>query len=510
MCNPRSRAAVLAFLAVMTAQMSGCWVQLPGAPAGMDGVSTPQDHAGEAGAACPLLDPDSLQAMGFTVRWHAEMKESHPVRLYLGNRSFNSPVASSKPFQLVYVETEEATLHAFDRQDGCYRWIHPLLGRLQVPPGEGPAAAYVVSENGLESLDPLTGRNLWSQRLPFRPVSEAVANDYYLGLSGSDGSVYAYKLRMSDDGASGGVRQLHEILWHWPVGNPLEVAPVIPPDAGSQMLGVGGDGVLVSRSLPEGSVRWRYPYQDGARSLQMGPVRSALAYDLLPMPGRGRPECALFVGSMDHHLMALDPAGGTPLGGYLATDAIESKPLVVSYIRAGVSPDWTLVREVYCLSRDGDLASLRIEDAHRARRDASGAPVMDDKKRLQWQSEGEDADDVTGGGLEASAPAGGEASTEGMSVRRPMRGIHWTFRTLWVAHDVARVVGRGRWGVFVESSDGRLKYLDESGRERWSRSLQGVQVLPTNPANPLREDGEISALFLLDASGVVWCLEEKR
>ncbi len=493
MRNPSLLASGLAVL------LAGCWIDpvevSPSAPPAATPavpVAAPVPADRSASGACPLLEPAALEAMGFTVRWHSEVKASTPVHLYLGEH-------------VCYLETAESTVHAIDRQDGYYRWIHPLRGPLQVPPGEGDGVAYFASSSVLDAVDLGTGKVDWTQRLPFRPVTEPAANDFYLGMGASDGSVYAFRLRESDPKAPGGFRVTHDLLWHWSVGNPLQAPPVLPRDAAEQMLGVGGNGELESRALPDGRTRWRYPYH-GA----MGPVRGAVAYDLLSLSGQERPERALLVGSLDHHLLALDPQGGTLLASYLATDAIEVKPLVLSYVKPGVTPDWTVVRETYCLSLDGRLACLRTEDAHKAKRDASGAPLLDDKKRPQWLSEEEDGDDVYGGESEEAARPAGDPAEDG-AIRRPVRRpLHWELRCLWTADDVARVICRGRSGIYVQGRDGRLRLLDESGRERWSRSLEGVAALSANPSNPFREGAEDPSLYLLDAHGIVWCLEEKR
>ena len=73
---------------------------------------------------------------------------------------------------------------------------------------------------------------------------------------------------------------------------------------------------------------------------------------------------------------------------------------------------------------------------------------------------------------------------------------------------VARIVCRGRSGLYVIGRDNRLRLLDEAGKERWSCELDGVLDLPTNGVNPFRETTEPGAFFLLDASGTIWCLEE--
>ncbi|GEM_PF-5379331 len=479
MRNPRLLAASLAALS-----LAGC---------GSDTSSRREVPQGfDASSVCPLLESSSLKGMGLEVRWHSEVKESHGVRLFLGKRH-------------CYVETAESTVHALDRRDGYYRWIQALKGPLQTPPGEGPSSAYFASGNSLEAVDLSTGRRLWQENLPFRPITPPAANDGFLGMGAANGSVYVLRLRQSDATVPGGIRQTHDVLWHWSVGNPLQAVPVLPPDSSAQILAVGGDGLLECRSLPDGKARWRYPYR-GA----MGPVGGAMVYDFLPLAEKERPQRALFVGSMDHHLLALDPEGGTLLASYLATDAIEARPLVLSHVRSGNIPDWSVIREIYCLSQDGRLASLRVEDVHRARRDPSGAPLMDDRKRLQWVPEGEDADDVSGGDVEEASlvPAEGDGSEPG-EIRRPQRHpVHWSFRCLWTADGVARVISRGRSGVYVEGFDGRLKLLDETGRERWSRSLQGVRTLTANEANPFRAGAEAPSLFLMDDGGVVWCLQE--
>ena len=471
------------------------------------------------GAAPSLLSPEGLDAAGLAVRWKAPLREAKPVRLYLGARS-------------CYVESEDHAIHALDRGSGFYKWIFPLRGALQVPPGESilpPSqsnvdgqsldTAYFVSGNVLDAVDihdperrgRESGKRLWEEKLKFVPVTAPVATDHYAALGGVDNHVYVYQLREEDPRSPGVFRRIHSRAWHYDTGGELKGGLVLPLDVPDQVISASAAGVVMSRNLTDGKFRWQYPHT-GA----MGGVLFGMTYDLTQIPQAGgkagtRLEHTLYVGALDHAIDIIDPEGGALLSRTLMTSGVEAAPLVYSRAVRGEGPDWTLVRDIYCASQDGRFTAFRVEDSHKAKRDEKGEVQKDERGNTLWLNENQDGDDVFGGeySVQAEEPKkeGEEEAAPPVKTMSKKSPIQWEARERWTAPGVARMLGRGKTGMYVVGKDGRLRLIDDAGKALWERSLEGVAGLPTDPANPYLGDG--LCLYLMDEAGTVWCLGEK-
>ena len=485
------------------------------------GCSGPLPGRADQASVPALLLPGTLESAGLKVHWKAKLREATPRHLHLGARS-------------CYVETDNRQIHALDRGNGFYKWILPLPGALQVPPGEsilGPGqgdnaardTAYFIAGNLLSAVDihdPAglgreSGRLLWTERLPFQPTTAPVATDFALAVGTSSGDVHVIQLREDDPERYGQIRRIHALAWHYDTGGEVLAPPILPADAPDQIFSAGGGGILISRNLHDGSLLWRYPYTG-----RIGAVIRALSHGVvsLPMPAAvpgakalTRVERTLYMGALDNTFQIIDPAESQLLTRMLLTDGLEHPPLVVARVLAGEAPDWTVVRDIYPVCRDGRLFAFRVEDVHRARRDEGGQPLKDDRGGLRWADEAADGDDVSGGEVEPpepKAPEGGEDENAAPKARPRAFPIRWTPRELWSVPGVERVLCRGRNGLYVIGKDRQLKLLDlASGRERWACSLAGILEVPTL----YQEDGREGAVrfHLLDEAGAIWCLEEK-
>lgn len=465
-----------------------------------------------------LALPDRLDRMGLQLRWQAKVQAPAPRRVHLGART-------------CYVEAGNV-IHALDRRSGFYKWMLELPGPLDAPPGEsvvpqtredqasGRDTAYFAAKQQLTAVDihdpRWTGRELgtmlWTQCLPFRASGTPMASDFFLACGAEDHGVYVYKLRESDPQSPGGVRRMHVKAWHYDTGGEMGGALVLPTDSPDQIIAASCGGVVMSRSLSDGSVRWRYPFE---RDRTVGGVRWGLAYDTVRHPpGKdnlaGRLERTLYVGSLDHGLDVIDPDGGLLLERVLLSEGIEVKPLVVSRVVKGEGPDWAIVRDLYCVAMDGKLFAFRVEDLHRARRGDDGQPALDEHGEPKWLSEDADGDDVFGGEeTEVITPANpDEESEEEASRRRVFRKmpLRWRLRQSWTRDGVARILCRGRNGLYVEGRDGQLWLLGKDGAPRWQEPMGGVLDLPADFTNPFEA---APAFHVLDGTGTLWCLEEK-
>lgn len=464
-----------------------------------------------------VADEAGLRTAGLAVAWKARVATGEAVSLHLGRRT-------------CYVETGDLKVHAFDRGNGFCKWILPIPGALQAAPGEAqidgtPDAvgmAYFVAANRLTAVDiddptgrgAETGRIAWTASLPCRATTPPVATDHYLAVGGADGSVHVFQLRETDVRESSGFRRTHDRAWHCNTEGEVLGAPILPPDVPGQIIVGSGAGIVSSRNLGDGSLRWRYPYEGS-----VGPVQRGMCYDVCavpspaPLPGGlkapDRVERVLVVAAMDNTLQMLDPDGGVLLSRSLLTAGVSQAPLVHTRLLRGPDPDWMLVRDVYCVARDGRLFAYRVEDAHRARRDAEGKPAMGENGTdVLWMIEANDGDDVFGGEGEPPPPLTEEEIDAGKAPpRAKVYPIQWAPRERWVAGGVERVVALGRAGLYVVGKDGRLRLLDEGGNEVWSRPLDGVVALPRVEEMP---QGDAPArIYLMDGLGQVWCLQEQ-
>ncbi len=485
------------------------------------GCSGPVPGRADQAAVPGLLSPEALESSGLVARWKATLRDATPRRLHLGARS-------------CYVETANLQVHALDRGNGFYKWIIPLAGTLQVPPGEsilGPGqgdnaardTAYFIAGNLLSAVDihdPAgqgreSGRMLWSERLPFRATTPPVATDFSLAVGTSDGDVQVFQLREVDPHGRGEIRRIHAMAWHYDTGGEVLAAPILPADVPDQILSSSGSGILMSRSLRDGTLHWRYPYEG-----RMGAVMQGFVSDVVTVPSpttglsaraASRSERTLYVGAMDNTFQIIDAEGGALLSRTLLTDGVEQPPLVLARVLAEQDPDWRVIRDIYPVCRDGRLFAFRVEDVHRVKRDEGGQPLKDERGALRWVNEVADGDDVSGGEVEAAEPAAPEGGEEENGAPKALPrefDLRWAPRELWSASGVARVLCRGRNGLYVVGTDRRLRLLDPaSGKEHWSRPLTGILEVPTLPQQGARDGA--ARLYLLDEAGAIWCLEEK-
>ncbi len=165
---------------------------------------------------------------------------------------------------LLFAQTSEAVLHAYEAETGRLLWSADLGHASGEAKGIGGNSTQIFATNAqdLIALDRSTGRVMWNQRLEAAPSSPVAANDQFVSVGLETGKVVAYSLIPSEDerfrleaGPPGG------FTWAWQTNGPVTARPLLTPivlaiasQGGKVYVALIDRPVLLHRSQPIGSI----------------------------------------------------------------------------------------------------------------------------------------------------------------------------------------------------------------------------------------------------------------
>jgi outer membrane protein assembly factor BamB len=261
---------------------------------------------------------------------------------------------------LVFAQTSQAMLHAYDAETGRLLWS-ASLGR---PTGESQPIAvnstgvFVTNAQHLLGLERTTGRVLWDQYLPARSTSATAATEDQAIVGLSNGRLVAYNLRAAhkefalQQGPPGG------FAWAWQTSGPITARP-LPANRVVAFASRGGQ-IYVAQMDPPLMIFRSQPHGAFAGSLGWYGTRILLA------------------SSLDYNVYGIDLFTGEELWVYSAGAPVEQLPLVAG-------------DDTYIINARGEISAIdphngqpRWGDASRA---TGGASLLGaSPKRLYLQT----------------------------------------------------------------------------------------------------------------------------
>jgi outer membrane protein assembly factor BamB len=222
---------------------------------------------------------------------------------------------------VVYVPSDEGTVHAFDRFEGSRRWETELIGRspgIHSSPQVTKSTLLVGTYDGnLHCLDRETGDKIWRYRIGnvigSSPVYVAEHNAIYVShetpKSGElPGGGYVTK----NDPRDGEELWVSEKLEHWP-----HSSVAVDPQRGVVVVGAN-DGVVRAYDSDDGSTRWERDFEadiDGEADVKTTPAiddESGVA----------------LVGTWDQNLYALDLENGETVWAFSTNGKIQGSAAI--------------------------------------------------------------------------------------------------------------------------------------------------------------------------------------
>lgn len=219
---------------------------------------------------------------------------------------------------LLFVQTSDAVLHAFEAETGRLLWTSSLGSLTGQAQDVAVNSKFVFASNAgqLQCLDRRTGKHVWTELLPASAASATTATEDEVMLGLTSGQVIAYGLEYKGEderfrpkeGPPGGFR------WAWSTTGPVTARPIATPYVVA-FASTGGKLYAARREQPEIL----------HRSQPMGP----LAADMSTF-GTG-PESTLYVPSTANNLYAVNLFTGEQDWIFPAGAPIRSQPLIGDY-----------------------------------------------------------------------------------------------------------------------------------------------------------------------------------
>jgi len=129
------------------------------------------------------LDPHDLSRHSFQVAWIAETGVYHVVSASLAKNT-------------LYVETDEAALHAIDISTGEMRWKAYLRAELDYPPGKTRNRTVLFSHDQIIVFHDGSGRRLSHRHIPYGPAVAPVGRDNLVFYADQAGFIRGFCLDM--------------------------------------------------------------------------------------------------------------------------------------------------------------------------------------------------------------------------------------------------------------------------------------------------------------------------
>lgn len=224
----------------------------------------------------------------------------------------------------------EGWLIALDLRTGQERWRVSAGGAVESAPVVEQARVYVTAADGaLHCCDARTGQQVWrtpvfdgqAVRLPASPVVVKERGKVQAILVGTYG-----RLSGREPGRLVAVDERGTVLWSVPAGGNVRGTPLA--ERGRVYVTAYRDqpstGVLTAFDVRTGQAVWKQPFVLHA-SVPQAPDRGRGSYNLSASPLLSG--STLYVGSLDHHLYALDAATGQPRWAHDAGAGIATAPI---------------------------------------------------------------------------------------------------------------------------------------------------------------------------------------
>ena len=209
----------------------------------------------------------------------------------------------------LFVQTDQANLHAYDAETGRYLW-HAKIGRPTDdarPVSVNSSLAFVTNLHELYALDLATGKLVWRKGLEAEAASATAANEDEVCVGLENGKVVAYLTHEKKDVKPIG-RSAGAFLWAWQTNKTVSSRP-IPAE---RVIAFGSqDGrVYVAMTEPP-TLLYRFRTS--------GPISASIAtYGTR----------TLIVPSEDFNLYAIDLYTGQKKWSYATGAPIKNEPLV--------------------------------------------------------------------------------------------------------------------------------------------------------------------------------------
>jgi len=237
---------------------------------------------------------------------------------------------------MVFAQTTESNLYAFDGETGRLLWNQQLGGQITRarPAAVNSRAVFVTNTNRLYALDRQTGRRLWSTTLPSMPAGPPAADEDRVFIGLDSGVLVAYNLHPTSLRGNEGSRTFPlatptplnagpatveafkllayyrepQLAWNWQTDRPLTSRPL---PAGRVVAFGAGDGRVYSALSDVRSLLFRFLTGGGVVG---------------PLAGHG--ERTLLAPSLDENVYAIDLFTGESLWTFSTGAPVEQEPLV--------------------------------------------------------------------------------------------------------------------------------------------------------------------------------------
>ncbi|CAN5910186.1 hypothetical protein BH23PLA1_BH23PLA1_42010 [soil metagenome] len=170
---------------------------------------------------------------------------------------------------LLFAQTSDAVLHAFEAESGRLLWS----AKLGHPSGEAKGITgnstqiFATNAQDLIAMERATGRTIWNYRLESNPSSPTAANENVVMVGMTNGKVVAYKLTPSEDprfrlksGPPGG------FAWAWQTNGKVTAQPLPTP----AVVAIASQGGKVYVAMLERPTLLHRSHDLGAISASMG------------------------------------------------------------------------------------------------------------------------------------------------------------------------------------------------------------------------------------------------